>query len=972
MSVNKSSWKLHMLLHTGADTLHGSCCGLVAVAQCRLLNNKRTCGVCMNLSEWGDIGISAAQCPASAVAAFTEWAEVGAAEDLHGQADAADDFADWATAGFAQGSVQDIVEDPLPATSAEREPFDVVCLPAKRGRGRPKKASVASVDRPSGGDSALVSAASMTGGLLEQATRSHPYQVDSAMVFQGLAGENSRRLRASSSLQRMSLQGYCLLPKTAGCMVHCAQAAQTAEERDAEYAKLEESYLSSAACHSASVITKSKLMDVSDKTFASKLMRLAGAQLCTNRVVKHLLEEKLASSVSTCELIGYLEFHAYDETPLRTKLQESGMCLTSRVVPSAGHVSSTLDITKRLAATIKSSAVICKILQDQQWCGILLKKGETYVKLLLEQPVPLQVLHKTTSDSMARALQLQSNSGKGSAAFAFCSLVTASDKAGYNLKGEKEFLKAREHSWSHLPLHCEVHDNSRIFGATVEGLVPEQTTGLINTALSLRHSGTLAAFRLALKCEVEGSLVILHGCCSCEASQHKKRVLEAFAEGTTKSLSQLVLISVLPNGDWRDDTSVQHYVDHDVTREDHPSIAENITAGLMYALVARKPPVWCRHRWNGCQAALSELGLLAAIHNLLARSYKRMVNNLKSGHSLCKSLSGDIGVSDFVVAGGVSSRLSNQDGGLHGEASGMGSSMQSAELVELSEECETSEANTVNWAAENEAQRRKAIEWLQTQPFPSLCMLALCIAPLQALMHRQFETSGKAWDHKQNVSGVKKIEAGNADGHLCREYQLTIAAKQVLETEFQDSVKEVMTSEDKWQVIDFEKRDVHMNNLAFRMLSRQGAMVEACLGHPHRLFPVRLFTLLEDPSNAEELSRCKPCQLDQFSADLLNLCPGFSGTDCLELLHLHAAMAWTSTARVESVHSSVRRNLVLRSVQTHCLPLTLLSAEFFLQQMRTNKQAVKRLCGVDSFHRQAKPRSKVNPKTNAPNTHSIL
>eukprot|EP00971_Amphidinium_carterae_P215271 4272282-Amphidinium_carterae.1 len=61
--------------------------------------------------------------------------------------------------------------------------------------------------------------------------------------------------------------------------------------------------------------------------------------------------------------------------------------------------------------------------------------------------------------------------------------------------------------------------------------------------------------------------------------------------------------------------------------------------------------------------------------------------------------------------------------------------------------------------------------------------------------------------------------------------------------------------------------------------------------------------------------------------------------DCQQVLLMHAVLVSVNIAKVESKHSSVRRHNVLRSVQTHALDVTSLSALFFLQQLRRGRLA---------------------------------
>eukprot|EP00971_Amphidinium_carterae_P262011 5197117-Amphidinium_carterae.3 len=679
---------------------------------------------------------------------------------------------------------------------------------------------------------------------------------------------------------------------------------------------------------------------MTEKLFQRKLTRLASVQLCSSRFVRHFLEEKLAKECSHIKLLGLVEFHAYDETPLRTTVGDSHKMIAQvRASTAKPSIPSQLQLLHRLGTCMKQTGIVCKVLQDQQWFGMVLQKGSSFLKVVGEQVSPLQVLEHTTAETMAKALLLQSNSSRFSDAFEFKSLLTASDKAGYNMKGEKEFVRCRA-GWSHLPLHCEIHDNSHVFSATVEPLCTDQITGILNTALSLRHSGSISAFRRALREEIQETLVIKQGSCNQEACLHRQRTLQVFTAGSSKTLSQLMLLSLLPNGDWRKSDVVEHYVDHAMPHDAYPAIASTMAAGLLVALVARKPGVWCRHRWTGCQVALEELGLLTAVHNLLPRAYKRFLCHLKVPKSLPVAASS----SEHTLSTNQPHNMPmSLMGMLDHEAAGLDDATTHSAGLEPNKSNESG-STTMDWAAENESQRKKASQWLQKDPFPYLCLLAICIKPLQDLMHKQFQVCGDRWNQEQDALAAQKLLSGDVVGVLARQYQVTIAAAGVLESEFMQNLKNAFSNYDLWQCIPEANRDISMSHLAFAMLSRAGAMIESRVVHVHKTFPVKLFTLLLDPHKATELASTKPCLLDNFSAAVLEKYTGLESQECQQVLLLHASLAWTTTARVESLHSTIRRQLVLRSVQTHPLPLEVLSAEYLLQQMRTSSAEVQKFC----------------------------
>eukprot|EP00971_Amphidinium_carterae_P036783 723281-Amphidinium_carterae.1 len=928
----------------------------------------------MNASEWCSQGLSE-RCGDNALEVAIDVDTSTSQEASHGgTTDRQSCFAEWLGAGLQVRQESHHVEE-LPLQVDADDVQMPAYAPARRKRGRPcSRDEVAIAQFPAAASTSTGSNIAPAAAAAAAATAKDEIQQGLVpkplLVFAEVESATSGKLPEMLSHIRRPIAGYCLPPTSSSALVYCAKQAEGCLSMDSDICKIADVSLSGDSYHCASTTMRATQLGIPERSYQRKLVNLAAAQYCSSRLVRHILEEKLAASQPHVILLGCVEAHAYDETPLRSSVlvhQDLSEMHRSASVAQGG-VNSQFALLRQLRACMKQEGVTCKVLQDQQWFGMVIKKGDVYLKLVGEQVAPLQVLEQTTAETMCKALQQQSYSGRACSNFKFKALLTASDRAAYNMKGEKEMVKQRDPPWSLLSLFCEIHDNNRVFSGCVESLFDTHVTGIINTALSLRHNGTLSAFRAALREEIQATLVIKRGRCSVDAQQHKQRVLQVFSVGSGKSISQLMLLAVLPNGDWRVGDCVEHYVQDEVPLDAYPAIATAMESGLMLSLLAKKPTVWCRHRWTGCQAALCELGLLTAIHSLLPRAYCRFLSKLKAtkdvittsdtaGNAMMKTQS----MIDAEAAIGLGLLPLMQNAG---EATDLQHASGGAPPI----------GTAISWAAENETQRRKSSQWLQSEPLPFLSLLAICVAPLQALMHKQLEVAGKFWDQKQNVEAIRRLAACDFEGFLARDYQITLAAGGVMEANFLQDLRLAFTDYDRWLVIEEQYRDVSMNAKAFAILSRSGAMIEKSLGMSHKTFPVKLFKLLLKPDEASSLAGTRTCLMDAWSKDLLTVCPGYEGADCLHLLHLHAVLAATSTAKVESLHSSIRRQLVLRSVQTHTLPVSALSAEFLLQQMRNCKQALDELCCSKADACSSKSRRQVETGSQATSKHhpSIL
>eukprot|EP00971_Amphidinium_carterae_P351811 6492287-Amphidinium_carterae.4 len=143
-------------------------------------------------------------------------------------------------------------------------------------------------------------------------------------VLEQLALHGVPRVSTLGSYDRKRLRGHSLNPVTSAAMVWCAeQSKKDAGDRDSDYMKLGSYYLEeSESFHVASVASRSAELGISDKVLELKLCRLAAAQLCYGRLCRAFLEQRLCEHGHVTP-VGYSEFLAYDETPLRAGVKPS-------------------------------------------------------------------------------------------------------------------------------------------------------------------------------------------------------------------------------------------------------------------------------------------------------------------------------------------------------------------------------------------------------------------------------------------------------------------------------------------------------------------------------------------------------------------------------------------------------------------------------------------------------------------------
>eukprot|EP00959_Pyramimonas_sp_CCMP1952_P422520 8850930-Pyramimonas_sp.AAC.1 len=150
----------------------------------------------------------------------------------------------------------------------------------------------------------------------------------------------------------------------------------------------------------------------------------------------------------------------------------------------------------------------------------------------------------------------------------------------------------------------------------------DDVSGSINCALSLKHGPAMNLFRQSLRDIVQDRLVPIHVAPPPDATEHRKFCINLFMQGGANLPQKRLLLSVLPNGDWRKHDRVEFYCSEEfLNRVGKEEIADVIARGLVFALSSIQPHLWPRHRWLGADLAAEELGRLEAAHGLLSAVY---------------------------------------------------------------------------------------------------------------------------------------------------------------------------------------------------------------------------------------------------------------------------------------------------------------------------------------------------------------
>eukprot|EP00971_Amphidinium_carterae_P346553 6488092-Amphidinium_carterae.1 len=231
-----------------------------------------------------------------------------------------------------------------------------------------------------------------------------------------------------------------------------------------------------------------------------------------------------------------------------------------------------------------------------------------------------------------------------------------------------------------------------------------------------------------------------------------------------------------------------------------------------------------------------------------------------------------------------------------------------------------------------------------------LILLRVTMQPLVVLLNCQLDVGSLDWELKQQAQNALYLASPDKDAQPAprRHYQATISADGLLEKQFFAFLSSLF--QNPLELIEEQQQHVSMRALAFKLLSRQGALVYDGLTVVHRKYPIALFKLLQHPEQASvmfEEASAKPCMLDSWTAQMVKQFPGFMQPEFFTVLEGHAQLYCISTAAIEARHSSLRRTLLTRT-QTWTMPFATLSSDFLAMQLRRGKLAAAKRAGSSS------------------------
>ena len=469
---------------------------------------------------------------------------------------------------------------------------------------------------------------------------------------------------------------------------------------------------------------------------------------------------------------------------------------------------------------------------------------------------------------------------------------------------------------STLHLICAVHKASAV-AKKAEALEQDVITFAIRVALLLRGSGMMNRLKKAIVRIFETHLFRhVGGSAGVDAAEYRKLVVGTFlsnAEPRTARLKSLV-VQVL-NGDFRSD-QIDHYC-HGCcrTRDDTLRLCRRIASGL----AGRAIRVFPRTNWCGADKCLDSLGIVAAMHNLLARAMSMVFffAALETGR-----LDGSVGDEAADVDVEDLGEPPTGGAGTEGPNAALDLAVPDAHEAERKE---------------NAANRQFASNFLKSHLAVQRLVLARThLRPQSGLMLRFLQVSGSSWERRQ----LKRCqETGRRDYritfmHACADsFRLLREAFGALFT--------------PWGPVPFAT--VETAAQSFRVLSRAGGTCYKLVICKHRWFPYLTFRVLQDPAFATTLASMSTCLMDAWSERLVRKADGDEDLEAEEKCERRAqylqsapvaarlkgiaAQAHTDTVSTERAHAGNSRRTASK-LRTHAMGLVELSAFQALKSTR--------------------------------------
>ena len=597
------------------------------------------------------------------------------------------------------------------------------------------------------------------------------------------------------------------------------------------------------------------------------------------------------------ELLLLVKKRRYDETPLR---------LRAKARPEDDD---------------DNKAKPMKVIQSEMSVGVLMKRCEKFMFVKTVLPRQLHVADAVTAETLRECQQRLEDIPELPRLAQKARLklqLVVTDRAASNIKCESG-IQLQDATWTKQHVYCKVHKVAQQQSATSK-LCDGHISGLVSLAVGMQMAGSTKKMRKCLmavlrkrvhvyvgtppldpardECRKEVYDLCLSRCCTrADRAEH-----DAQQANRLRQKQRLVFEHFFHGSDFRQ-RLIHLYIPRLRPEED---IFKELEEGLVPYLLPHRCPVFHRSRWTGGDLALDWMLLLSLTFDLMSDVVPMWAgSDTQSGPS-----PGDAaGAAEADEAGW---EALCQDLLASGEDAAGGQQQHPAAEVEVA-------AEKLSWAEFNAAMKKKAAEFAIRKPAGALALLRSVMELSFKLLYHALHISSDAWQNEQ---------AAKASNVPCSRILDEYAGKHV--HRFADELQEAFMSVAK--AIPPAACARNMRTLHFRLLSRAGAAHHRLLERFRCGFPTQMFGALLGNTS---LLTAKSCLLDELSTKVRQMFGTetlLCGAEARAVLVSIAELWELDIAAIEAKHASVRRALTTRGVQAPQPFLSVVSADFVVQQ----------------------------------------
>ena len=688
-------------------------------------------------------------------------------------------------------------------------------------------------------------------------------------------------------------------------------------------------------------------VDRNRRTLPVDLQLLASSLLETDRMLRTCMEEEVVAKKQAKQqeqdLISYVDGSAYDETPMplviadmpdQSQLDAIADSLPA-VDPAGGdRPASVMRVpTLPILSTDPYKAPV-KLLQSEQKFGLLVRlddPGMAYGIIVGENVNWIQRISSTSHPCIVGAQEKTSSVTKASAEFKHRARTNCSDEAKSNPLAERVLLRRRGGRWSSWRYGCEVHKCATAFEHTFS-LLHDTVSGMLNCALSLNFGSNISTFRTLVKVNLKERVRFITQPADPEATAFKMMMMRCFLNTGSNKSYKCTLLHQLLQGDWRNKDKVEVLV---LPGEDPEQKLEMVSEGVSMALVGGKMHEWPRHRWRGADISVSQLGLLEAAHSMLSWVYPLFVQSFQRPAATTNNMPD---VEEMPGPGPEPSAGSDEarPAAVVAVAAAAGSDdppvpeQQPQPRGQDAGEAQNPASQPFPSSEDNTRFRSKGLRFVQSDVLFQMYTMRLIMEPLRELLDRKLYIGSKRFERHQAATAAS---ATNSSDWPCREFSVTIAAKNIAEDAFFAKLAQVSNTS-LWSCIS--NVTVDSQTLVFKLVSRAGCMVEQLLRDPHKCTQFQCFNVMYDPALGPDIAATDPCLLHPSVEELVE-CYGseLGNQESVHHLYLLSLMIRTDISHLESLHATIRRLLAQRN-QTHGLGMDDTNSAWCLRRHRSS------------------------------------